>query len=852
MGLFAPRNRSPRALTAASQAPDGALTKPSSGANTPGLTAQPWQYEAIQFYNTMGPLKFAGIYRGSMFRRVRLHIGVRPDDNPDGPPIPADDILDPEKPEVIAPAGVPEDLIRQAAVELARIRSPIDGQAGLLYDLGVNLTVTGDLKLAVEPDPNEVNGERWSCFGVTELRHSGQWPDKTTRWTAVGPPSRDLPQGTQVWRIYSPHPFQHTLADSSVMGVLSDLEELRLIQRSFRGVAKSRVSGAGLLTMPDELTFPSSDPDDPEAPDQFTVDLVKSMSTPLHDEEDATNIVPFLIRGPDQFIGPNSIRHIPFTRPADPVMDAREDKKIKAISIGLDTPVEIIQGIGSTNHWNGAVVSEESWKAHGEPGMLLICGQLATLPLRDLLKATALGNGSQTRWTGEQIAQIVIIADATQVVDHPDKGKDAKDLWDRRAISDDALRKANNFSDADAPDDEELSKRIEAERLIHARGAPVEYIPPSYVSGDQPPPTGTPLSQPTPAPGSPAPAAGGTHTAPASTPTAPARTAAIGGDPNHWSTYAPDSPGSRCLSAAIRQPRPVGHRLADLDLALYSRVHGMAQAAVKRQLEKAGARITSKVARNKVAADVAKKNPKHMVAAALGKPMVSSLGLADEELVGDYTDLLDEVDTHVSRTRQAGLAALLAFAKAHGQALSDAQLTEYQQQTAQSQQNGRTQLAAGLTGFTSTLLYNPDPSADDQGEGVAAGDVPPGVVRSALAVYGGQTLGADGRPTDDSSGVTPPLRSVAAGTANLSMGALLGLTTDAWMWQHGAPVRPFPPHLDLDGEVFGFDETSDSSRLANTDDAWLGQPDYSIGDHPGCDCSAVVLISADGSGGDGV
>lgn len=835
MGLFGRRPTPQRALTAASNAPQGALTTPSGGAVTPGLTAQPWQLQSIGYYNTTGPLKFAGMYRGQMFRRVRLSIGVRPDDNPDGPPIPADDILDPEKPDVVAPPGVPEDLIRQAAVELARIRSPIEGQAGLLYDMGVNLTITGDLKLAVEPDLNEVNGERWSVFGVGELRHSGQWPDKTTRWTAIGPPSRELPMGTKVWRIYAPHPFQHNYADSSVMGVLGDLEELHLIQRSFRSVAKSRVSGAGMLAMADEMSFPSSNPDDPDAPDQFTVDLLRHMSTPTHDEGDASNIVPFLLRGPAEFLDPKYLRHITFDRPSDPVMDLREDKKIKALAIGLDTPVEVILGIGSTNHWNGAVVSEESWKAHGEPGMLLICGQLGTLPVRDLLRATATSNADGSpatvaRWTPQQIAQIVIIYDATQVIDHPDKGKDAKDLHAVFAISDDSLRKANNFTDADAPDDDEVSARIERERLIHARGAPVEFIPPEYVSGKGENPIGPrevvpliPAGQPA-APGTPS----TPPAAPAPSSTIPARTAAA-------------SP-----AAAAAQKRPVGHKLADLDLALYSRVHGLAQAAVRRQLEKAGARITSKAARNKAVSELAKAQPKHMVAAAVGRQVVAALGLADDELVGDYTDLLDEVDSHVTKTRAAGLAALLAYAKAHGQTLSDAQITEYQTQADRQQADGRTQLGAALTGFTAGLLYQPDPAADVQGEGVAAGDIPPGLVRGALAVYGGQTLGADGRPADGT-----PLLSVAAGALNLTTGSQLGMQTGLWQWVHGDPERPFPPHEALDGVIIDDGDATNTAR-ENVDSPWLDTTDYFPGDHDGCTCYADYLVSYDvADGGDG-
>lgn len=845
MGLFGRRPTPQRALTAASNAPSGTIAvRTGTGQGVmAGMMSQAWQVAAWGYFDTTGPLTFAAIYRGNMFRQMRLYAAVRPDDNPDGDPIPVEDILDPEK-EATAPDGVPTDLVIQAQIELARIRDPISGQSGLLFDFGVNLTVAGDSRLVVEPDPTEVNGERWQVYSVTELVHAGKWPDGTPRWTAVGPPSRILAPGTIAYRLYSPHPNRHSMAHSCVLGVLNDLEEYHLIQRSFRGVAKSRISGAGVLTIPNELDFPSSDPDDPDAPTQLMVDMVRHMSTPLNDEGDASNLVPHFLRGPAEFLDSKYLHHIPFVRPADAVMDTREDKKLRALAIGLDTPPEILLGIGDVSHWGAWQVSESSWKQHGEPGMIQIVGQLGALPLRSLLTAAAredaAGNALSTpRWTPAQIAQIVVGYDPTNLLDHPDRSKDALNLYQEFELSGDSLRDASNFSDEDKPNADEVAARIERQRLIHSRGAPVEFIDPRYTSAPGENPKGpaepniplTPVGQ-APPPGGPAAPVGAPTPSLANTPAGatkgpPARTAAV-------------------MAPAARQSRPVGHKLADLDLALYSRVHGLAQAAVRRQLEKAGIRITGKTQRDKPTLAYAKAQPKHMVAAALGRQVVAALGFTDNELVGDYTDLLDEVDTHVAKTRAAGLVALLAYAKAHGQTLSDAQITEYQAQAGRQQADGRTQLGAALTGFTTGLLYQPDPAADVQGEGVAAGDIPPGLVRGALAVYGGQQLGADGRPADGT-----PLLSVAAGALNLTTGSQLGMQTGLWQWVHGDPERPFPPHEALDGVIIDDGDATNTAR-ENVDSPWLDTTDYFPGDHDGCTCYADYLVSYDvADGGDG-
>lgn len=818
MGLLSPRRARTRAITAAVNAPTGRIArivKGSMPANPMPSNAQPWQQDGWALYDTIGALKYVAMNRGNMYRRVRLYAAVKPDD--DGDPIPCEDILDPSKTDIKPPAGFPADLVAQAIAELGRINSPIGGRAAIQYDMGVNITVAGDMWLAAEPD--DFDGERWSIYSVTELRRQGNWPDGTPKWTSLGPPSRILTQGTVVFRLYNPHPNRHNLADSPTMGVLDDLEELALIRRSFRNVEKSHIVGAGLLLIPDELSFPPVDPEDPDGPDELDRDLEAQFTAPLANEQSAANVHPTVIRGPGEHLVPDRLRHITFDRPVDKQLQDRETKTLERFAIGMDTPPEIVLGLGDVNHWNGAVISEENWKAHGEPGMQLLASQLGTVVLRALLTSSSEGDGTATpRWKRNLIGRIVIGIDASQVVDHADQTDDAAKAHDSFVISDAAYRRYANFNDEDAPSADEVAKRVEIQRLIHARGAVPGDVPPGDVAGPGAPSPAAQQPQPTPEPASPVPAQ-----------SQPARTA------------------SAALTAAAG--RPVGDRLADLDLALYNRVQTLCQAAVRRQLERAGARITSKAQRNKTVLAAARQAPKHAVAAALGRGVVASLGLADDELVGDYSDVLDDVDTQTDRSRAAGLAALLTFLKTHGQQPSDAQRTEYDARALQAKQNGRLQLGQALAGFTLAQLYQPTAAADVHGEGVAAGDLPPGIVRSALAVYGDQTLGTDGKPADGR-----PLQAVAAGALNLAFGAQLGLQVGLWMWVHGTPEHPFPPHEDLDGAIFDDGDPSDTRR-DNTTDVWTGSGVFFPGDHEGCSCIAEYLVdypqSSDYQAGDG-
>lgn len=814
-------------------------TSPHGANSVLGSTTQRWHWDIWQFYDSSGPLKFAGMYRGNMYRGVRLGIGVRPENDPDGKAIAADDILNRDRGDVKAPPGVPLDLIKQAQAELGRIRGRL-GKQQILYDLGVNLTIAGDCRLAVVPDLFEPGGEYWQVFSVLELRQSGTWNDGTPRWTETGPPQRELPQGTMVWRIYNPHPGRHAYADSSAMGVLNDLEELQLLGRSFRGLAKNRIAGAGVFAIASELGLGvPADPQKPNGPSKIVADLVRQASTALKSEDAASNLVPHVIEGPLEILKDQAaLRHIPFVRPADQLMNDREKVTLERTAIGLDTPPETILGIGDVNHWNGAQVSEDAWKAHGEPGMTVICAQLAAHPLRALLSGAATIDPTTggpfvdeygvptTRWTPQQIAQIVVIADPVAVISRPDRGKDAKDLHDRFVVSDATLREATNFTDADKPSALEVDQRTEQQRLIHSRGSEVQAIPPGYVAG---PPAKGGSTLPATTPG------GGGTVSPIRPPTA--------GPPQG---APPTRPGARggggrapARTAAITPPasgRDPGLRVADIDRALFAAVHATIEAALQRALERAGNRIATGARRNRQLTSVVNQTPRAQLAAALGPAVVASIVAADD-LLPDFTDVLDDADRRTDRARTAGLTAILTLA---GQQLTAAAGVDYQSQVGRHKADGRAWLGAALTTLVADRMYAP---ADDGTVEAVAGEeidssVPPGLVRTALALYGGQPLGADMRPDDGS-----PFRGVAGGADNLTVGASLGIVTNAWQWAHGNPMRPFEPHEELDGEVFTDDDSADPSRDAGGF-GWLGTTMFYPGDHDGCTCWAIPLLSA--------
>ncbi len=73
--------------------------------------------------------------------------------------------------------------------------------------------------------------------------------------------------------------------------------------------------------------------------------------------------------------------------------------------------------------------------------------------------------------------------DSGELVARPNRAQDAKDAHDRWTISDAALRTATGFSDNDAPDDEELTRRIKIKQAILVRQT-IQATPGSVAAED--------------------------------------------------------------------------------------------------------------------------------------------------------------------------------------------------------------------------------------------------------------------------------------------------------------------------------------------------------------------------------
>lgn len=607
---------------------------------------QGWQTRSFLYYEQCGECWYAAQFYARALAKLELSVKR----------------IDPA-----APTGGEEDVeVANLQDYITRIQDPGGGRANLLGAYGRLMFLTGEgyllvtnpdepssaygpgaavaddgyegeddgddtAALAVEDDADQQT-EVWEFVSTDELRATG---DGTyTRYKAPSLNAEEivsdddeanwepLPGGAIAYRFWRRHPRYSALADAPMRGVLDLFEELLILTMAVRARAVSRVAGSGILLLPEELSPAPLKPTGDENPleDEFVRDLTESMVQPIKDQGTASAVVPFVVRGQAQYLA--EVRHLPLSDPTQfyPETGLRTEC-IRRIAIGLDMPPEALIGTEDANHWTAWSIDEQTWKAHLQPIAQGLVDDLTAAYLRPAMAADGVANPEQ----------YVVVYDASAVINHPDRTQDAKDLWDRLVISDEALREANGFEDDDAPDEAEWLRR--AGFLMHDSSMAAYGIPavrgniepqPGQVESAVPDPnvTGSPPSTPPP-PGTPA-ASGGTEA-----PAPPTGTEQQAGPP---------------ITGAANG----------------AQVAAACRVALMRCREKAGSRIRSRCAAIPEANQLIDGVPNALVASGVGRDRVASIlpGVTPRELVrGGAAPLVAAlVDFGMDRSAAANLA----------------------------------------------------------------------------------------------------------------------------------------------------------------------------------------------------
>lgn len=737
--------------------------------------SQRWQTQAWELSDALGILKFVENIIGNSMSRLRLAPAVLNPEDPEGPPIPMGEAVEDttvNEDGTANPDGrlplVPEALAVDARDDTARIRDRDGGQGQIMADLGKCLTIPGEGYLVGREDGEGETVEVWA-----EIVDSG---GKARLRAYPGDPGVELPEGVVPWRVWRRHARWRGLADSNMRGVIDDCMNLLVLKRKMRANL-NRGLQAGALLLPSEATFGgthvATESGVNAAPDSFDSILMAAMTAPIGDADSVSSVVPAIARMRGENI--KEIRHLELAFPIGQAeLQLAKDLAV-SIAQGLDLPNESILGIADASHWTAWQVDEDKYRQHIEPLAKLIADSLAGW-VRASLLARIGESATPVGYSAADVARVVLVVDATDLIQDPDRSEAAKSAHEMLLISDEAARRDLGYGEEDAPSEEEYARRLAAKQ---APG-----FPPS--GGGDPAPEQEPAEVDDPEP-------------------------------------------VEAVVAAGR--RNLGQRLAAIDRSLSDRVLTACDAALERALERAGASLRSRAGNDKATKATLDGVANALVAAHLGPTRVQALVAAGDPLEGAFDGLALRF-RRMTEQAQASARAVLADVGMDGD-----DLAELEAEQAEDRDDATGWLVGALMGLARQRLFDPSPAAPGLGELDVTVNVPPSMVRSSLARAGGASpsetaVGGVVAASGD------PVGGVVTGDVVRRAFASVALPWTGYVWVYGsfgASSRPFQGHEDLDG--VSFTDWADPVLTVRDEDSWLGRDVYSPGDHRGCSCS---------------
>ena len=526
------------------------------------MLLQGWQTQSFGYYNTLGEIWFGAQFYARGLQNLRLYVGRKDANN--------------EIEEVDNEPGAMEIL--------DDVQDPGGGRGGMLASYGQLQWLIGEgYMLVTVPPDSEAQRNYWEFVSPSELLvRSGETglfrqiapglPQKSIRY--VEDPAQFDPTvpGTGIaYRYWRRHPQFSAQADAPMRAVLLLCDELERLTLVVRSRATSRLAGSGILLVPEEISQAPPEPIGDEDPmeDILNRDLIEAMVSSIQDQGSASAQVPMLIRGQAEFL--KEIRHVQIH---DPLQTYPEEglrtECIRRIALGLDMPPEVLLGTADVNHWGSWQIDEQTWKSHLQPVAQRFCEDLTASYFRPAAREAGIPG-----WE-----DLVVWYDAAAVINHPDRGKDALDVYDRGGLSLEALREAKGFDDDDAPPEQDRAERIGI--ATHDSSLAWYGIPSIRTGGIEP------------APGEIESSAGTSSEAPA--------TGVTGAETEKGP---PSAPSEEPVTASAK-------------------LHGAAELAIDRCRELAGSRLRTRITRAPAddrcgeCVDVIRDVPNHLVASALG------------------------------------------------------------------------------------------------------------------------------------------------------------------------------------------------------------------------------------------
>ena len=401
-----------------------------------------WQTQGWEWYRTVPELKSGIRWSANALSRARLYIGkIDPDGSSDPVPIDAqatDGDLDP-------------DTVSRLLAPLNELAGGQLGQSELLRRLSVHLDIPGESYLVGFDDPS-TGDRRWIVCSPSEISATGggsgirvQLPESQASRIDLS-----LDQCTLI-RLWRPDDELAYLPDSPLQGMQEPLRELQGLSAHVLATVDSRLAGAGLMLLSDDVapaTPQQSDGVNPLHSNPVAAALVEAAATSLKNRDSAAALVPLLLTTPGS--PKDKLVYESFATSLDENLLPLRESAVKRLAISLDMPPEALTGLADTNHWNAREISEDAIKLNHKPKLGLICDALTSRYFRPAWDA--LGIQDPETWA--------CFYDVSGIEQRPNRAPEAAEAHSRGVLSDEAYLRELGFSEEDKPDEEEQRRRL--------------------------------------------------------------------------------------------------------------------------------------------------------------------------------------------------------------------------------------------------------------------------------------------------------------------------------------------------------------------------------------------------------
>lgn len=334
----------------------------------------------------------------------------------------------------------------RASQLVASIAGGPAGQSVFLGDSGTQLAVAGDQWVVIIPDTtsDDLASDRWVVLSTEEVKVQRGKLTATIDGEELDIPeySPDAenqdPNAPVYFRIWKPSPRRHHLATSPVIRSLVVLEELRLLNAAVAAIARSRITGRGILLVPAGTRFPVQ-PGQDQAEDSLLDTFIEVASTAIREPESAAATVPIVLELPGDLI--SDVKWLQFTSEFDAMALQLRDEAIRRFATGADVPAEVLLGLGDASHWGAWAITAEALRMGAEPKLGLVCSGLTTEWLRPILNAEKAADADE--W--------MVWYDTSGLRSSSNKGASALEAYRLGLVSGSAARRELGFTEADAP-----------------------------------------------------------------------------------------------------------------------------------------------------------------------------------------------------------------------------------------------------------------------------------------------------------------------------------------------------------------------------------------------------------------